>query len=165
MHNGKRISKNVIPDIDGCDEENNESDHDENVFEDDVEEDNDEGGIEDGTTVSTPLGDLNPRTAEAIYLNGGKTVVGSQKRKKRFHKSVFNTDSGFSGYHRNRNPCCSKAVKVGQTIYQKGVGRGIVKFISQNHNPLHFVCRTHSTGTTNIWFLIPGIQKYCRSAF
>ena len=43
---------------------------------------------ENATMVATPLGQMHIKTAEAIYLDGGKTTVGTQQPKKRFHDLV-----------------------------------------------------------------------------
>ena len=156
---GKKMSKHRLPDHD---DEEDEFDSDQDLVNEEVDEE-----IEvSATHVATPLGNLHAKTAEAIYLNGGKTSVGNMKRVKRFHKLVFNMKSGFSGYDRNRTPCCSNAMRVGQTMdNMPPFKRGIIKFISRNQHPLHFFCKTHSEGKADFWLLVARTSKYERFQF
>ena len=70
--------------------------------------------------VSTSMGRLHLKTAEAIYLNGGKSTFTSKSRKSRFYKNCFSEKSDLKAYN-TQSFCCS--------------GQGIVKVGSKQRLP------------------------------
>ena len=132
----------------GIDEDNYVGD-----FDDDYDNDGQSYDDEDANPefVSTSMGRLHLKTAEAIYLNGGKSTFTSKSRKSRFYKNCYSEKSDLKAYN-TQSFCCSGQgiVKVGskqrlprfsnQTIHVIGQ----VRYLAKNFNPFKYYCPEHS---------------------
>ena len=145
-------------------EDSDDSDDDESETMDDEDVD------EDPCFVKTSMGSLHLKTAEAIYLNGGKTTFGVKAEAKRFYTNTFAESCPLQEYNSVLdNECCSKVIKKGLKVslpkFADGkVVTGTVCWLSRHFTPLKSVCREHSANKlpVNAWLLIKG--KYVRCA-
>ena len=100
---------------------------------------------ESSDIVTAPMGKLHLKTAEAIYLNGGKLTFNTKSRKARFYVNCFSEKSDLKAYN-SQKLCCSGSgiVKVSST--QKLCTfddptvqvKGEVRFMSKNFTPMNF---------------------------
>ena len=83
------------------------------------------------------MGKMPIRTAECIFLNGGKMSVPSKARKSRFYHDIFEGNA-FVAY-KDRKKCCKKCITRGDTLRLPTFSDpdrqvyGKVRFISVHH--------------------------------
>ena len=85
--------------------------------------------------------------------------MSGQSRKSRFFSNTFNKKDGFYEFMKKSDVCCEHAVKPGQKLKlrtfkdKKLKVFGKVEYISNNFNPLKYVCPNHNLpdGNVNIW--------------
>ena len=65
----------------------------------------DEFGTNENYLAKTPIGQLNLKTAEAIYFNGGRMTFGAKSRQSRFYQKSFIEHSVMDIYNNNKR-CC-----------------------------------------------------------
>ena len=100
----------ISPKAGGYSEEDYQEDED-LCLEDDLStceaEENDSEGP---CLFKTLMGTLHLKTAEAIYLNGGKTTFGAKARQRRFYDTYFLAQSQLKEYN-SADECCPNVIK------------------------------------------------------
>ena len=108
--------------------------------------------------ISTPLGDLHLKTAEAIYLNGGKTTFGAKFRQSRFYTNRSSEHSAIKAYNSNKRCCKKGIINIGDcvnlyTLADKDKSNskvcGQIGFISKHFDPIVFYCPEHHSFPVN----------------
>ena len=91
----------------------------------------DEFGTDENDLVKTPIGQLNLKTAKAIYFNGGRMTFGAKARQSRFYQKSFIEHSAMDIFNNNKR-CCDDPVIINigglrkfQTFDQKTVSEGL----------------------------------------
>ena len=114
----------------------------------DLTNEDEEPEEEDPSLIRTPMGKMPMRTAESIFLNGGKLTVPSKSRHSRFYKNIFEGND-FVAY-KDSKKCCNEYISRGDEVKlptfsdsNKQV-HGKVKFISRKFTPLKFACKIHT---------------------
>ena len=74
-----------------------------------------ENDSEDPCLVKTPMGKLHLNTAEAIYLNGGKTTFGAKARQRRFYCTSFLEQSQLKE-NNSAYECCPNVIENGKVL-------------------------------------------------
>ena len=134
--------------------------------------DNEEDDPEHASLISTPLGYLHLKTAEAIYLNGGKTTFGAKSRQSRFYTNCFSEHCTMKAYNSNKRCCRKGIINIGDRVnlytFQDKVKsnskvRGQLRFISKNFDPMGFYCPEHHSLPVNAW--VWSNNQYIRCVF
>ena len=106
----------------------------------DLNHEDEEPEQEDTSFIRTPMGKMPIRTAECIFLNGGKMSVPSNARKSRFYHDIFEGNV-FVAY-KDSKKCCKKCIARGDTLRLPIFSDpdrqvyGKVRFISVHHTPM-----------------------------
>ena len=131
--------------------------------------------------LTTAMGHMHVKTAEAIYFNGGKMTFGAKSRKYRFYSGYFSEKSSLVEYNDSKK-CCEDVVQKGDTVVATIHGadsksgseingnstgsnvhkvKGEVRFISKNHNPMRYYCKNHHQPPVNVWLWRDGKPVRC----
>ena len=167
-----RVSRKVS----GYDEGGSDTESDSDTEDmDESHEDNDFGP----QYLTTSMGRMHVKTAEAIYFNGGKTTFGAKSRKSRFYSGFFSEKSSFVDYNDSKT-CCEDVVQKGDTVLatihvadsdiesdSDSTGsnvqqiEGEVRFICKNHTPMRYFCKEHHKPPVNVWVWRDGKPVRC----
>lgn len=125
----------------------------------------------DQMEISTEIGTLHLKTAEAIYFNGGRITFGAKARQSRFYHNSFFEKSPMDIYN-NDKKCCNNPgiVNIGDfgkfsTFDQKTVksAKGQLRFLSKNCTPMKFYCPDHHSAVkVNGWVWNEKKSRYIR---
>lgn len=152
--------------VDSDDSEEDEADNDvrsefDGVFVEQSDDINEEDIVD---PVATPMGVFNRRTAEAFYLNGGRSTTKAKGREKRFYYNQFDKQPLEEYKHSMRcsSNGCFGAELLGQGDFVtlgKWVGAGSctgrVAYMTVDQKPLQRLCRAHLTKRAIVWLRTP----------
>ena len=124
----------------------------------------------DTSVINTPMGKMHIKTAESIYLNGGKITLGARSRKSRFYGKTVFEGNPFNAFKDSKECCenCISLVTLSLKTFKDSavVITGSVRFISIQHHPLKIACPEH-TGKNkfNIWLWVRQQKSYVRCVY
>ena len=115
--------------------------------------------------VSTPMGVLDRRSAEAFYLNGGTSLTSARARQSRFYYNQFDKQLLMEYKASAHINCCQQpdVIKQGDHVSlqkwcrlgsKRSYCSGVVAYMSlDNQKPIQGVCRKHFKGKVNVWLI------------
>ena len=151
----------------------NEDDCDEIDDIEDLNNEDEELCNEEATVINTPMGRMHIRTAESIFLNGGKMKIPAKSRKSRFYADIF--EGNYFVSYKESVKCCpssfSRGDKVTLSTFKDSKIKvcGIVRYISVQHTPLKYACKKHKYNDKlkhlNVWLYIKSSKEYVRCIY
>lgn len=155
-----------------CGEDGYLSENDEDIEDEESEDSGHEDDEDDHqNSISTSYGNLHIKSAESIFLNGGRCTVGTKARKGRFYFNCFQESSPLEVFHKSEI-CCPKAITKGQRVKlkrfhdQSKFVKGTVQFMSSAHVPLKSLCEDHLSHTSvSVWVWSKTDDLYVRCSY
>lgn len=121
--------------------------------------------------IKTSYGRLHIRTAECIFLNGGKLTIGAKSRKSRFYWNTFLECSPLEAF-RKAKIHCHKALQIGDFVRLRSFKEsselvdGTIIFISSSFTLLKVICKKHSTQrSVAVWLWDESQKLYIRCSY
>ena len=163
----RKLSKTVALSNNDMDENSSEDENEpEYVDEEFVDDEHDEEDY-----ISTSYGKLHIRSAECLFLNGGRLTMGAKSRKSRFYYNSYLESSPLQTFRKSKT-CCSKTLQIGNLVTLKSFKdpsrsiKGKIRFMSSAFTPLKNVCKKHSTQKSfAIWLWNESLKLYERCTY